>query len=452
MPGRRSAVSRSAPPIDRSARAVGGDRAAGDPPPEGTTLRLDLRGSAGQSFGAFVTDGVELHLVGQANDYLGKGLSGGVVVVRPEPEVVADPSKSSARRERLPVRCDRRPTPRRRPGGDAVRRPEQRCGCGRRGPRRARLRVHDRGCRGRPRTRRGELRCRDDRRPGVPVRPERPMGAGARRDERGRHPAVGVVRDRADGDERLTELRRLIDAHAAAGSELAERLSLRGEPCEPVACRPVWRRRARRSMPPGWPCRSSVPTRGPVATRSARPPRSLHSPEVMRSGARPRPPEEPPMTARPNPAVRGEPRGIGTAGARDPLAREVRLLGALLGQVIVEQEGLELLELVERVRRRTIALRRADDPVERAKLAARARRPGPDAGGGAHPVVRAVLPAGQPGRGAAPRPDPAQARTGRPGRASSMTRSPRPSGGCGGPVVAWTTSSSASAGCRSPRS
>ncbi|HSS36069.1 MAG TPA: phosphoenolpyruvate carboxylase, partial [Patescibacteria group bacterium] len=75
------------------------------------------------------------------------------------------------------------------------------------------------------------------------------------------------------------------------------------------------------------------------------------------------------MTARPNPAVRGEPRGIGTAGARDPLAREVRLLGALLGQVIVEQEGLDLLELVERVRRRTIALRRADDPVERAKLA-----------------------------------------------------------------------------------
>jgi phosphoenolpyruvate carboxylase len=75
------------------------------------------------------------------------------------------------------------------------------------------------------------------------------------------------------------------------------------------------------------------------------------------------------MPARPNPAVRREPRGIGTAGARDPLAREVRLLGALLGQVIVEQEGLELLELVERVRRRAIALRRADDPVERVRLA-----------------------------------------------------------------------------------
>ena len=76
------------------------------------------------------------------------------------------------------------------------------------------------------------------------------------------------------------------------------------------------------------------------------------------------------MSVRANPAVRGEPRGIGTAGARDPLAREVRLLGALLGQVIVEQEGIELLELVERVRRRTIALRRAEDPTERARLSA----------------------------------------------------------------------------------
>ncbi len=76
------------------------------------------------------------------------------------------------------------------------------------------------------------------------------------------------------------------------------------------------------------------------------------------------------MPARPNPAVRGEPRGIGTAGARDPLAREVRLLGALLGQVIVEQEGQDLLDLVERVRRGTIALRLADDPAERARLGA----------------------------------------------------------------------------------
>jgi phosphoenolpyruvate carboxylase len=70
-----------------------------------------------------------------------------------------------------------------------------------------------------------------------------------------------------------------------------------------------------------------------------------------------------------NPAIRAEPRPIGTSGARDPLAREVKLLGALLGQVIVEQGGPDLLDLVERTRRRTIALRRQDDPIERARLA-----------------------------------------------------------------------------------
>ncbi len=59
-----------------------------------------------------------------------------------------------------------------------------------------------------------------------------------------------------------------------------------------------------------------------------------------------------------NPAVRAEPRSIGTAHARDPLAREVKLLGALLGQVIVEQAGESALELVEQIRRATIAVRR----------------------------------------------------------------------------------------------
>ena len=42
-----------------------------------------LRGSAGQSFGAWLAPGVELTLVGDANDYAGKGLSGGVLAVRP---------------------------------------------------------------------------------------------------------------------------------------------------------------------------------------------------------------------------------------------------------------------------------------------------------------------------------------------------------------------------------
>ncbi|MFL5680754.1 MAG: glutamate synthase large subunit [Chloroflexota bacterium] len=50
-------------------------------------VRLEMRGAAGQSFGAFATAGIELRLVGQANDYVGKGLSGGRIVVRPEPEL-----------------------------------------------------------------------------------------------------------------------------------------------------------------------------------------------------------------------------------------------------------------------------------------------------------------------------------------------------------------------------
>jgi len=50
-------------------------------------IRLEVRGSAGQSFGAFASAAIDLTLIGQANDYVGKGLSGGRVVVRPEPEL-----------------------------------------------------------------------------------------------------------------------------------------------------------------------------------------------------------------------------------------------------------------------------------------------------------------------------------------------------------------------------
>src|SRR5207245_10774120 len=46
-----------------------------------------LRGSAGTRFGAFTPRGIEIPLDGQANDYVGKGLSGGTVVVRPEVEL-----------------------------------------------------------------------------------------------------------------------------------------------------------------------------------------------------------------------------------------------------------------------------------------------------------------------------------------------------------------------------
>ncbi len=50
--------------------------------PEGT-LTLNLEGTAGQSFGTFLTSGLRLILTGEANDYVGKGMSGGEIVVRP---------------------------------------------------------------------------------------------------------------------------------------------------------------------------------------------------------------------------------------------------------------------------------------------------------------------------------------------------------------------------------
>jgi glutamate synthase (NADPH/NADH) large chain len=50
---------------------------------EDDTIRVKLTGSAGQSLGAFLPRGITLEMVGDANDYVGKGLSGGRIVVRP---------------------------------------------------------------------------------------------------------------------------------------------------------------------------------------------------------------------------------------------------------------------------------------------------------------------------------------------------------------------------------
>jgi glutamate synthase (NADPH) large chain len=47
------------------------------------TIHVQLNGTAGQSFGAFLAKGITLDLVGEGNDYVGKGLSGGRVIVRP---------------------------------------------------------------------------------------------------------------------------------------------------------------------------------------------------------------------------------------------------------------------------------------------------------------------------------------------------------------------------------
>lgn len=58
------------------------------------TFTIDCHGSGGQSFGAFIPSGFTLNLTGDCNDYLGKGLSGGILSVKSEPDVIYDPGSS----------------------------------------------------------------------------------------------------------------------------------------------------------------------------------------------------------------------------------------------------------------------------------------------------------------------------------------------------------------------
>jgi len=61
--------------------------------PEGT-IELTFNGTAGQSFGAFIPQGLTLRLEGDTNDYLGKGLSGGKIVIRPDRNAKFDSSQN----------------------------------------------------------------------------------------------------------------------------------------------------------------------------------------------------------------------------------------------------------------------------------------------------------------------------------------------------------------------
>ncbi|MEW6058739.1 MAG: glutamate synthase-related protein [Actinomycetota bacterium] len=83
-------------PIRNEDRAIGarlggaiGLRFRGAPPPGRVIARFE--GEAGQSFGAFLADGIELRLVGEANDYFGKSMGGGRIVLTPPPGDAGDP-------------------------------------------------------------------------------------------------------------------------------------------------------------------------------------------------------------------------------------------------------------------------------------------------------------------------------------------------------------------------
>jgi glutamate synthase (NADPH/NADH) large chain len=58
------------------------------------TIRIALTGIAGQSFGAFLAHGVTLELTGEANDYVGKGISGGRIIIKPHERAGFVPEKS----------------------------------------------------------------------------------------------------------------------------------------------------------------------------------------------------------------------------------------------------------------------------------------------------------------------------------------------------------------------
>ena len=137
--------------------------------PEGC-IGIEVTGTAGQSFGAFATKGMTISLEGDANDYVGKGLSGGIIAVRPPAAstfVAADNvivgntvlyGATSGRAffagragERFGVR-----------NSGAI--------GGRRGHGRSRLRVHDRRRRRRARSDGAQLRRRHERRPRVRAR------------------------------------------------------------------------------------------------------------------------------------------------------------------------------------------------------------------------------------------------------------------------------------------
>lgn len=57
-------------------------------------LNLEFVGSAGQSFGAFNITGMNLILVGEGNDYIGKGMNGGEILIKPKPDAIIDPAEN----------------------------------------------------------------------------------------------------------------------------------------------------------------------------------------------------------------------------------------------------------------------------------------------------------------------------------------------------------------------
>ena len=131
------------------------------------------------------------------------------------------------------------------------------------------------------------------------------------------------------------------------------------------------------------------------------------------------------------------------AGARGPAARRAARPGHHRAG-----RARTIYELVERLRRRAIALRQERRPERPGAAGGRARRPRPGRHGGGHLGLLPVLPARQPRRGARPRPGAPAPRAGRARRAPRRLGRPRRSRGSAGPAATTRSSTRCSAGLR----
>jgi glutamate synthase domain-containing protein 3 len=187
-------------------------------------IQLEMRGAAGQSFGAFAGPALDLRLVGQANDYVGKGLSGGRLVVKPEPDLAAQANRqaiagntclygATAGRLHLVGRAGMRFAVRN-SGAEAVVEGLGQHGCEYMtggvvvvlGPVGANFGAGMTG---------GRAYLYDPDGRHLPALDVRSVGAVR---------LSAVVRERPDGERFAAELRGLLEAHREAGSELAARL------------------------------------------------------------------------------------------------------------------------------------------------------------------------------------------------------------------------------------
>ena len=87
------------------------------------SLNIIFTGSAGQSFGAFCLNGMDLVVVGEANDYVGKSMHGGSITVKTCDNIGFTAEESAIVGNIVPLRCHRRPLLRQRPRRRALLRP-----------------------------------------------------------------------------------------------------------------------------------------------------------------------------------------------------------------------------------------------------------------------------------------------------------------------------------------